>query len=236
MQQRGSLLRRSCTQAPSGRPVTWCPSLARGKATITRALPYSLSMIDSKSRRDPDKQPQLATNLRLFLDSASITQWELWLSTNLFYGEHHWLIDLPTLRPHLPYTLCSAHAALVSASADRLVVYYIVATTILQTNNMSTCVQGPLLRAARVSTPPSARSATSTPLSAPLSTRPGITTNPVILEKDNQRCTLSNLTKLCEIGQGLGVKEMQFQVGPATPLSAAAAHTCEHMAHLMLTS
>ncbi|GIL89170.1 hypothetical protein Vretifemale_16983 [Volvox reticuliferus] len=43
----------------------------------------------------------------------------------------------------------------------------------------------------------------------PLAT--GITTNPSILEKDGQRCTLSNLSRLCRIGEELGVREMQFQ-------------------------
>ncbi|EFJ41563.1 hypothetical protein VOLCADRAFT_119676, partial [Volvox carteri f. nagariensis] len=38
-----------------------------------------------------------------------------------------------------------------------------------------------------------------------------ITTNPAILEKDSQRCTLSNLNRLCRIGEDMGVQEMQFQ-------------------------
>ncbi len=66
------------------------------------------------------------------------------------------------------------------------------------------------------------------------STRPGITTNPVILEKDNQRCTLSNLTKLCELGQGLGVKEMQFQVGLQHRSVPCCPHLREDMAHAFL--
>ncbi|GIL68687.1 hypothetical protein Vafri_21926 [Volvox africanus] len=71
-----------------------------------------------------EKKADPFTNLRIFVDSANVTQWELCLSTNLFYG---------------------------------------------------------------------------------------ITTNPSILEKDGQRCTLSNLNRLCRIGKELGVREMQFQ-------------------------
>ncbi|KAG2454458.1 hypothetical protein HYH02_001477 [Chlamydomonas schloesseri] len=90
----------------------------------TSAL-YSMSMLDPAHRRGPEKtEPSSWTQLRLFLDSASVTNWELWMSTRLFYG---------------------------------------------------------------------------------------ITTNPTILEKDGQRCTLTNLQRLCHLGEDLGVKEMQFQ-------------------------
>ncbi|KAG2431800.1 hypothetical protein HXX76_009295 [Chlamydomonas incerta] len=85
---------------------------------------YSMSMLDPAHRRNPENKSEPFTQLRMFLDSASITNWELWMSTRLFYG---------------------------------------------------------------------------------------ITTNPAILEKDGQRCTLSNLQRLCHIGEELGVKEMQFQ-------------------------
>ncbi|GLC33795.1 hypothetical protein PLESTB_000117300 [Pleodorina starrii] len=82
------------------------------------------SITSAENKQTPQKKPEAFTKLRLFIDSANLTQWELWLSTNLFYG---------------------------------------------------------------------------------------ITTNPCILEKDGQRCTLSNLTRLCRIGEELGVREMQFQ-------------------------
>ncbi|GFR49423.1 hypothetical protein Agub_g11480 [Astrephomene gubernaculifera] len=103
-----------------------------GRAQVRRLSPgpcragraYCMSMLDPKMRRDPQKKQSPFTNLRLYIDSANVTQWELWLSTNMFYG---------------------------------------------------------------------------------------ITTNPVILEKDGQRCTLSNLSRLCRIGAELGAQEMQFQ-------------------------
>lgn len=46
-----------------------------------------MSMLDPAHRRDPVEKSEPFTKLRMFLDSASITNWELWMSTRLFYGE-----------------------------------------------------------------------------------------------------------------------------------------------------
>lgn len=100
------------------------------KATPSTSQIMRMSMLDPALRRKPDAKAEPFSRTRLYLDSANVTQWELWMSTGLFYG---------------------------------------------------------------------------------------VTTNPSILERDEQRCTLRNLSNLCRMGGKLGMTEMQFQAWGESP-------------------
>ena len=56
------------------------------QATTSTAQFMRMSMLDPALRRKPDAKPFCRT--RLYLDSANVTQWELWMSTGLFFGEN----------------------------------------------------------------------------------------------------------------------------------------------------
>lgn len=62
-------------------------SLAAPKPASRVACPAAGLHAELARRRRPDGREKADSRLRLFLDSSNLTQWELYTSTGMFYGE-----------------------------------------------------------------------------------------------------------------------------------------------------